>query len=364
MADHEHPDPLELEAQDELLERPRLALSEGGGRLVHDEDPGVEVDGARDGDRLALASRQAEHRVSQGHEARVDPIDDLAGRALHRGVVEGSVPGMDLTPDEEVRDRIEVVVQGEILVDGLDAVALRVAGVANADPVPGDVDRSIVHLVGAGKNLDERRLAGAVVADDADHLPGLDRDRDALDRVDTAERLVDVSHLDERWAARRFRNIARHGSGNSSRRTRSRGLRGLRGLRGSRASSVQKPGTLHTADGVSRRRNPTPPPSDRRQCRITPPVHLTCPVAGSSLGMGRRTPHGERDRANRAVLEPPVYRSRPRGHCGSAAPVWLKRTRRSSSLGGSVRRHSLPTSTPRRAAGRAFRASCHRTTFG
>ena len=94
---------------------------------------------------------------------------------------------MHLSPDEEVRHRVQVVVQGKILVDRLDAVSLCVAGIADVDPVPVDMDLPVVHLVGARQDLDEGRLAGAVVADDTHHLARHDRDRDALDRMDSAE---------------------------------------------------------------------------------------------------------------------------------------------------------------------------------
>ena len=44
--------------------------------------------------------------------------------------------------------------------------------------------------------------------------------------------------------------------------------------------------------------------------------------------------------------------------------VWLNRTRRSSSVGGDDRRHSLPRSTPRLTAGRSLIVARQRATFG
>ena len=46
--------------------------------------------------------------------------------------------------------------------------------------------------------LDQRRLAGAVAADEGDDLAGIEVDADAVDGVDAAEGHADVAHLDER----------------------------------------------------------------------------------------------------------------------------------------------------------------------
>ena len=66
VADQEDPDPLVLELPDEVADLGGLGRAERGGRLVHDQDPGVEVDGPGDGDRLALAAGQ---RLDRHREA-------------------------------------------------------------------------------------------------------------------------------------------------------------------------------------------------------------------------------------------------------------------------------------------------------
>ena len=49
-----------------------------------------------------------------------------------------------------------------------------------------------IGAVDAGDGLHQRRLAGAVVADQADHLAGRDLEIDAVQHVDRAEALADV----------------------------------------------------------------------------------------------------------------------------------------------------------------------------
>ena len=56
VADEEDADALVLELADEVADLGRLGRPEGRRRLVHDQDPGVEVDGPGDGHRLALAA--------------------------------------------------------------------------------------------------------------------------------------------------------------------------------------------------------------------------------------------------------------------------------------------------------------------
>ena len=58
VADQEDPDALGLELADEVADLRRLRRPEGSRGLVHDQDLRVEVDGARDRHRLALAAGQ------------------------------------------------------------------------------------------------------------------------------------------------------------------------------------------------------------------------------------------------------------------------------------------------------------------
>ena len=54
--------PSSLSWRDEVAHLRGLGRAERGRRLVHDEDPGVEVDGSGDGDRLPLTAGQGLHR--------------------------------------------------------------------------------------------------------------------------------------------------------------------------------------------------------------------------------------------------------------------------------------------------------------
>ena len=61
-----------------------------------------------------------------------------------------------------------------------------------------DEDLTGVGRVGSCERVDERRLAGAVAADEGDDFTGIEVDADAVDGVDATERHTDVAHVDER----------------------------------------------------------------------------------------------------------------------------------------------------------------------
>jgi hypothetical protein len=90
---------------------------------------------------------------------------------LHRVLVEDPGDAGQLLPaEEEVRDDVEVVAEREVLVDRRDAQLVGVLRVADADALALHGDRSRVRRLHARDSLDQRRLAGAVVVDEGDHL--------------------------------------------------------------------------------------------------------------------------------------------------------------------------------------------------
>ena len=68
VADQEDADAVGLELLDQFADLRGFLRPERRRRLVHDQDAGVEVDGARDRHRLALAARQLAHRLLEAAE--------------------------------------------------------------------------------------------------------------------------------------------------------------------------------------------------------------------------------------------------------------------------------------------------------
>ena len=72
-------------------------------------------------------------------------------------------------------------------------------------------DGPVVGHDAAGRDADEGRLAGAVLAHDGEHLALVDLDRHAAQRLDAAVRLEDVDDVQERGEWHRRAGVGRHG---------------------------------------------------------------------------------------------------------------------------------------------------------
>ena len=90
---------------------------------------------------------------------------------LHRGLVE-DLEAVRLAAEEHVLHDVEVVAEREILVHDLDPEAGSVLRAVDVDLTALEEDLTAVRRVRARDALDERRLAGAVVADERHHLAG------------------------------------------------------------------------------------------------------------------------------------------------------------------------------------------------
>ena len=103
-----------------------------------------------------------------------------------------------LAAEVHVLDDVEVVAEREILVDDLDPELGGVLRAVDRDRLAVEEDLAAVGVVDAGDALDQRRLAGAVVADERHHLAGAHLEVDVGERLDRAEVLRHSAKLEER----------------------------------------------------------------------------------------------------------------------------------------------------------------------
>jgi hypothetical protein len=188
--DHDDRDLARLaQAADEVEHQRPLAHAHRRQRLVEQQDAGVRVDRAGDRDRLPLAARQPRHRHLHRGDVDADLGDRLAGPLAHRAVVEQPERVDDLAVEEDVVEDAQLVDQREVLIDGVDPERAGVDDRVQLDRLVVEVDRPRVRLVVAREDLDQRRLAGAVVAEQAEHLAVLQAQVDVAERGDGAEPL-------------------------------------------------------------------------------------------------------------------------------------------------------------------------------
>src|SRR3982751_4783981 len=179
VADQDHRYPAGRDPFDEVQHALGLADAECSGGLVHDDDLAAKGGGARDGDGLALAAGQTVHRLGDRLQRGDAQFVHLPARLLahllgvdhaqHRA--QRPLP-LDLATQEQVGGDVQGRGHRQVLVDGLDAGQLSVVRAAEVHGLTVQQDLAGVGDDVAGEHLDQTGLAGAVVTDDREHLPG------------------------------------------------------------------------------------------------------------------------------------------------------------------------------------------------
>ena len=126
-----------------------------------------------------------------------ETLERLRRALLHHRLLKPEEEVPDLAAEVHVLDDVEVVAQREILVHDLDPELGRVLRAVDRDRLAVEEDLAGVVAVDAGDALDERRLAGAVVADERHDLAGPHLEVDIGQRLHGAERLREVADLEE-----------------------------------------------------------------------------------------------------------------------------------------------------------------------
>src|SRR5690349_2377370 len=167
--DDEHGAPLEERLERLLHEKLRFRI-EARGRLVEEEDGRILEDGARDGEPLTFAAREAYAPVSDLRAVPLGHVEDEAlrvrgaGRAVDRLLVGPFHAVRDVAPDG-------VVEEDRLLRDDAQHAAPR-REVEIPEIAPVDPDRPRRRIVEAGHEIDEGRLPRAARADEGDHRAG------------------------------------------------------------------------------------------------------------------------------------------------------------------------------------------------
>ena len=214
---------LGLERSDDAGEIGDFRFAERRGRLVHDDEPRAHGKRARDLDELLLGDRKI---ANQRHRVALEA--DLVG---DRARVLGEAPPADeelrtrFAADEHVLGDCHVGGEGEFLIDRDNAGALGVVGRREGDRLAIELDFARVRAVRAGQNLEQRRLAGAVLAKQGVDLGVADFEMDVLERKHAGEALADPGHLEDRAVRRAASGGRRRRRAGHSGATRWRGRR-------------------------------------------------------------------------------------------------------------------------------------------
>ena len=131
VADEDDAVALLAQAAHEVEHLLRLRHAERSGRLVEEHDLVLPQDRSRDRDRLALPAREGGDRDADARDLHRQAPQHVDGLLLHADLVQDRhrpAGAGRLAAEEQVRDHVEVVAQGEVLVDRRDAERGRVVG--------------------------------------------------------------------------------------------------------------------------------------------------------------------------------------------------------------------------------------------
>ena len=131
--------------------------------------------------------------------------------AVDEGAATRQLAGEDVLGHVDARDDLG------LLVDDPDAGGARLAGIGEAKGLPVDRQAARVGLVVAVEDLQERGLAGAVLAQEGEHLAGPHVERDVIERLDVGKGLADTADLEDAGTGprARLRRFGRRGQGHA-----------------------------------------------------------------------------------------------------------------------------------------------------
>ncbi len=173
-----------------------LLRRQHAGRLVEDQDLGAAIERLQDLDPLLQPDRQVvDQRV--GIDRQPVGLREIGQRPARRREAVAQQRAL-LGAEHDVLQHAEIVDQHEVLVHHADPGLDRILGGADSAVLAVDADLARIGVVVAVEDAHQRRLAGAVLADDAVDRALRDRDRDVAIGVHRAEALVDADQLDRR----------------------------------------------------------------------------------------------------------------------------------------------------------------------
>ena len=180
VGDVDDADAFGLDLLDQLEQPVGLALRERGGRLVEDHDRGPGAEGLGDLHHLLLGAGEVHHLVP-APEREAEAVQRLARLAGECALVEDGPPRQLVAEEQVLLDR-ELRHQREFLEHGAHAELARMVHRVDDGRLAPQVDGPAGRPVDAGDDLDQRRLAGAVLTEEDMHLARLHVEIDAVER--------------------------------------------------------------------------------------------------------------------------------------------------------------------------------------
>ena len=199
--------PVRAQVAHQLLQALRLVPRQRRGRLVEHDQAGVAGEGAHDLDLLLVGEAQRRHRHVAG-QAEADALVELAVAVEHRAAQHAERRTLD-AEEHVLGDRAAPARATAPAGSWRCRRPARAGGFHRPTSWPSTRSTAAVGDVDAADDLAERRLAGAVLADEGVDGAGLDLDRHGVERLRRAEPLGDADDRDLRRPGRSRRLTVR-----------------------------------------------------------------------------------------------------------------------------------------------------------
>ena len=197
VADEDDRDALALQVAEDLEEVRRLLRRQDRGRLVEDEDLRVAVERLHDLDPLLLPDGDAVDRGARV-DGELEGLRQVANAPLGSGLVEEDAFAPRLDAEHDVLGHGHDRNEHEVLMDHADPGFDRVLGGRELGALALEQDLARVGLVQAVEDVHQRRLAGAVLAEQRVHFAARQLEVDVVVGDDARELLHDPAQL-ENW---------------------------------------------------------------------------------------------------------------------------------------------------------------------
>ena len=216
MGDIDDAEPSLFQARDQTEENRDIGTRKTARGLVEYQQLRVEDDRPRDLDDLLLGHGQGRYRRI-GSDIRMRQLRQGGlGTGPHRALQKESRPGK-LDPKEQVLGDGKMRSESELLVHHDHAAIPRVSRTPWGERSPIDEEGARISDRDAGQDVDERALAGPVLANERPDFSGVHREVDTIHGDSRAETLSDVARLESRCrqasilfgGRRRYRKRAR-----------------------------------------------------------------------------------------------------------------------------------------------------------
>ena len=171
-----------------------LLRREHGGGLVHDQNPGLAIERLQDLDPLLLADRELPDPRLRIHGQAVAPAELVHAPFGRCRAQDGATPLAAVVAEDDVLRDGEGLDEPEVLVHHADPGLDRIPRRVESNRLSVELDLARVRAIEAGQDVRQRRLAGAVLAEERVHLARRRLEGHAVVRHDAGEQLGDPHH--------------------------------------------------------------------------------------------------------------------------------------------------------------------------